>query len=159
VNSLILATAARYLLPLLLLFSVFLLLRGHNAPGGGFAGGLVAAAAFALYGVAHGTPQTRRTLAIAPRTLIGAGLLVACSAGMLSLARGLPFLTGLWMYVDLPGIARLELGTPVLFDLGVYMAVLGVALMIILSLAEVAEGQVPLPPTQEPEEAASVWKS
>ena len=74
-TSLILSTAARYLLPLLLLFSFFILIRGHNEPGGGFIGGLVAAAAFALNAIAFDVGSTRRTLRIDPRTLIPAGLL------------------------------------------------------------------------------------
>jgi multicomponent Na+:H+ antiporter subunit B len=77
VRPLILPTAARLLLPLLLLFSVFLLLRGHNLPGGGFAAELVAAAAFTLYAIATDVPAARRALGVAPRRLLGVGLLVA----------------------------------------------------------------------------------
>ena len=62
-------------MPLLLLFSVFLLLRGHNEPGGGFVGGLVAAAAFALYVIAFGVERARQALLVKPLTLLGAGLL------------------------------------------------------------------------------------
>ena len=81
-ESLILSTAARLILPLLLLFSIFLLLRGHYEPGGGFVGGLVAAAAFALYATAFGVASTREVLRIDPRVLIGAGVLVAAISGM-----------------------------------------------------------------------------
>jgi len=77
VASLILSTATRLLLPLLLMFSIFLLLRGHNEPGGGFVGGLVAAAAFALHAIAYSVAATRRLLIIDPRALIGTGLLIA----------------------------------------------------------------------------------
>ena len=77
VNSPIFRTAARLLMPLLLLFSVFLLLRGHNEPGGGFVGGLVAAAAFALYAIAFGVQRARQALLVKPMTLLGAGLLIA----------------------------------------------------------------------------------
>ena len=65
-DSPIFRTAARLLMPLLLLFSVFLLLRGHNEPGGGFVGGLVAAAAFALYAIAFGTRRARQALVVSP---------------------------------------------------------------------------------------------
>lgn len=133
-SSLILSTATRLLLPLLLIFSIFLLLRGHNEPGGGFVGGLVAAAAFALYMIATGVADVKRILRIEPRTLIGIGLLICLISGLISLFRGLPFMTGLWSKTVLPVIGKV--GTPLLFDTGVYLVVLGITLTIILSLAE-----------------------
>jgi multicomponent Na+:H+ antiporter subunit B len=133
-GSLILATATRYLLPLMLLFSVFLLVRGHNEPGGGFVGGLVAAAAFALCAIAHGVAEARRVLRIEPRTLIGVGLLTAMGSGVPSLLEGRAFMTGLWSGRAWPVLGKI--GTPVLFDAGVYLVVLGIALMIIFTLAE-----------------------
>jgi len=135
-NSVILRAATRFMLPLLLLFSVFLLLRGHNAPGGGFSGGLVAASAFVLYSFAFGIPETKRALILEPRALIGTGLIVALASGLLGLFAREPFLTGLWEKIELAGIGRLDLGTPLLFDTGVYFVVIGVTLMIILPLAE-----------------------
>jgi multicomponent Na+:H+ antiporter subunit B len=135
-DSLILRSAARLLLPLLLLFSIFLLLRGHNEPGGGFSGGLVAAAAFALLTIATDVPTTRRTLRMSPRLFIGAGLLVAVASGAIGLIGGGVFLTGLWAELPLPGGAKLAVGTPLLFDVGVYLVVIGVVLTIVLSLME-----------------------
>lgn len=135
-DSLILRSAARLLLPLLLLFSIFLLLRGHNEPGGGFSGGLVAAAAFALLTIATDVPTTRRTLHISPRIFMGAGLLVAVASGAVGLIGGGAFLTGLWTELPLPGGAKLAVGTPLLFDIGVYLVVIGVVLTIVLSLME-----------------------
>ncbi|HEX9926038.1 MAG TPA: Na+/H+ antiporter subunit B [Anaerolineae bacterium] len=132
--TLILSTATRYLLPLLLLFSIFVLLRGHNEPGGGFVGGLVAAAAYALYTVAYGVPRARQALRISPRVLIGFGLLTAVSSGLFSLLAGQPFMTGIWSEQDLPVLHTV--GTPVIFDMGVYLVVLGVMLTIIFALAE-----------------------
>jgi multicomponent Na+:H+ antiporter subunit B len=137
-SSLILSTATRYLLPLLLLFSVFLLLRGHNDPGGGFVGGLVAAAALALYGLAFTSSQARRFLNIEPRYLIGIGLLIALSSGLIAVFwQGAPFMTGVWGTTELPAVGKP--GTPLLFDLGVYLVVVGVALTILLALAEDAQ--------------------
>lgn len=133
-TSLILSTATRYFLPLLLLFSVFLLLRGHNEPGGGFVGGLVAAAAFALYAIAYDVSTARRVLGIDPRTLIGLGLLVALGSGIISLTTGQPFMTGLWSEYAVPILGKV--GTPLLFDIGVYLVVIGVTLTIIFALAE-----------------------
>ena len=135
-TSLILKTTTRYLTPLLLIFSVFLFLRGHNQPGGGFAGGLVAAAPFALYSIAYGAAEARRVLHIKPRRLIGVGLLAAFTSGVISLLNGLPFLTGLWGYVQVPGLGKIEVGTPVLFDMGVYLVVMGVTLSMIFALEE-----------------------
>jgi multicomponent Na+:H+ antiporter subunit B len=137
-NSLILRTATRFMFPLLLLFSLFLLVRGHNEPGGGFAGGLVAASAFSLYALAFDVPTARQALGVDPRGLLGAGLLTAASSGWLGLLRGQPLLThqGLWSTVHLPGLGDVHLGTPLLFDLGVYLVVVGMTLTIILPLAE-----------------------
>jgi multicomponent Na+:H+ antiporter subunit B len=133
-QSLILTTATRYLLPLLLLFSFFLLLRGHNEPGGGFVGGLVAAAAFALYAIAEDVSSTRQILKVEPRLLIAVGVLTAAASGVLPLVTGEPFLTALWFKQPLPVLGKV--GTPLFFDIGVYLLVLGVTLKIIFSLAE-----------------------
>ncbi len=135
-NSLIMKTTARFLMPFLLLFSVFLFVRGHNEPGGGFTGGLVAAAAFALYSIAFGSREARRVLRVEPRHLIGVGLLAALSSGVVALINGQVFLTGLWGYIRLPGLGRVETGTPALFDLGVYLVVMGVTLAFIFNLEE-----------------------
>ena len=135
-NSLILRTATRYVLPLLLMCSVFLLIRGHNEPGGGFTGGLMAAAAISLYAIAFDVPSARKMLRLQPLTIIGAGLLLASGSGLLSLLLGRPFMTGTWGEVDVHGLGHLALGTPVIFDIGVYLVVLGVTVLIILSLAE-----------------------
>jgi len=130
VDSPLFRTAARLLMPLLLLFAVFLLLRGHNEPGGGFVGGLVAAAAFALYAIAFGTWRARQALVVRPLTLLGAGLLVALLGGVPAVVRGEPFLSAVW--VSRP----IALGTPAVFDAGVFLVVAGVVLMMIFSLAE-----------------------
>jgi multicomponent Na+:H+ antiporter subunit A len=132
IASPIFRTAARLLMPLLLLFSVFLLLRGHNEPGGGFVGGLVAAAAFALYGIAFGVQRARQALLVRPLTLLGAGLLIALVSGLPAVVRGQPFLSALW------ASGPVAVGTPALFDVGVFLVVAGVVLMMIFSLAEEA---------------------
>jgi multicomponent Na+:H+ antiporter subunit B len=117
-------------MPLLLLFAVFLLLRGHNQPGGGFVGGLVAASAFALYSIAFGVQRARQALLVKPMTLLGTGLLIALVSGLLAVLRGQPFLTASWI------AGPVALGTPVLFDVGVFLVVAGVVLMMTFSLAE-----------------------
>jgi multicomponent Na+:H+ antiporter subunit A len=130
VASPIFRTAARLLMPLLLMFAVFLLLRGHNEPGGGFVGGLVASAAFALYAIAFGVQRARQALLVNPLTLLGGGLLVALVSGLPASLRGQPYLTAVWPFGPLP------IGTPVLFDVGVCLVVTGVVLMMIFTLAE-----------------------
>ncbi len=133
-GSLILYLAARYLMPLLLLFSVFLLIRGHNEIGGGFVGGLVAAAGFVLYAIANSVSAARRILRVHPRNLIAAGLLIALMSGLVGWLNGQPFMTGAWLNQPLPVIGKM--GTPMLFDFGVYLVVIGVTLLIIFTLAE-----------------------
>lgn len=135
-SSLILSTATRFLLPLLLLFSVFILLRGHNEPGGGFIGGLIAAAAFALHVIASDVRRTRRTLSVDPRMLIAVGLLTALISAVIALAFDRPFMAGLWLTFYIPWLEDVHIGTPILFDAGVYLLVVGVALTIIFSLVE-----------------------
>lgn len=134
--SLILSTATRFLMPLMLLFSLFLLLRGHHQPGGGFAAGLVAAAAFALYAIAHNVGAARQILRLDPRILIGLGLLLAGGSGLVSLLVNLPYLTGRWVIFHVPLLGKAELGTPLIFDGGVYLVVTGAVLTIIFSLME-----------------------
>ncbi len=136
--SLILRTTTRFMMPLLLLFSLFLLWRGHNEPGGGFVGGLVGASAFILYTLSFSVQATRDALAFDSRSLIGVGLMLALTAGIMPLTQGQPFLAhrNFWVKLELPGFGQLDLGTPLMFDIGVYLVVFGVALTIVLTLTE-----------------------
>ena len=134
--SVILTTATRILMPMLILFSAFILFRGHNLPGGGFIGGLVAAATFILHSYAYGVERTRALLRLSPRTLIGVGLLVALGSGCVSLIIGKPFMTGQWGELRIISDEIWHVGTPFFFDVGVYLVVVGAVLTIILSLAE-----------------------
>jgi multicomponent Na+:H+ antiporter subunit B len=135
--SVILRTAARLLVPLILLFSIFLLLRGHNETGGGFIGGLVAGISFALYAIAYGTAASRESLRATPPRLMAVGLGIAVLSGVLPLFMGGALLEGLW--VKWP----LKVGTPVLFDVGVYLLVIGLTLMIVYELEEHNPGLFP----------------
>ena len=134
-TSSILQTAVRVLMPLLLLFAVFLLMRGHNQPGGGFVGGLVVAASFILYSIAFGVDAARRALLVRPSTLLGVGPLVALVSGLPGLVTGQPFMTAMWTTVA-TGSTALHVGTPLVFDIGVFLAVIGVVLTIVFTLAE-----------------------
>ena len=136
-TSLILRTATRFLMPLLVLFALFLLLRGHNEPGGGFVGGLVVSATFVLYVMAYGVAAGRRALMIDPLTLLGIGLLVALSSGTTPVLFGRTFMTAMWGQVSI-GSSVIDIGTPLTFDIGVFLAVIGVVLTIVFTLAEVS---------------------
>lgn len=133
-TSLILRVATGFLLPGLVVLSLWVLLRGHDAPGGGFIAGLIVASGFALRLFAHGPEVVRGELRIAPRALIGTGLLVALLSGLLGLVLGGPLFEAHWL-PELPVLGTL--GTPVLFDLGIYLLVIGAVLAAMFALSEV----------------------
>lgn len=132
-GTLILSVAARLLMPLQLLFSVFLLLRGHDEPGGGFIAGLVASGGFALYLFAYGIRATRTMLRVAPQDLIGMGLFLSVVSALPALWHGQPFLTAQWWTIPVLGF---KFSTPLLFDIGVYLIVLGSVLTTVVALME-----------------------
>jgi len=134
-NTLIFRTIAPFLTALMLLFSVFILLRGHNEPGGGFIGGLIAASALAIYGIANGVPAVRRAIRFHPLAIAGTGLLMSSVAGLISIFAGVPFMTGLWIYPVILGV-EVPLSSVMLFDFGVYFVVLGAITAIALTLEE-----------------------
>jgi multicomponent Na+:H+ antiporter subunit B len=130
-NSVIFRTATRILVSLMLLFSVFVMIRGHNEPGGGFVGGLIASTGLSLFTLAYGPATVRKAIKIDPRYVAMAGLGTAVTAGMIGTIWGHAFMKGMWTEVF--GIA---LGTPVLFDLGVYLVVIGAVMTLILAMEE-----------------------
>ncbi|MGE6743357.1 Na+/H+ antiporter subunit B [Allorhizobium pseudoryzae] len=134
-NTLIFRTVAPFLTALMILFSVFVLLRGHNEPGGGFIGGLIAASAFAIYGIAYGVAAVRRAIIFHPMSIAGAGLLIAVVSGLISAFVGVPFMTGIWIYPRLFGV-EVPLATVISFDIGVYLVVVGAITSIALALEE-----------------------
>jgi len=134
--SLILRVTARVLVPLLLLFSLFMLLRGHNLPGGGFVGGLVAASAFVLYVLTAGVRASRQVLHVEPHTLLGLGLVCAYGTGLLALVLGEPFLTSLWVDLHIPVLGDVHLGSTLPFDIGVMLVVVGTALLMVFSVED-----------------------
>lgn len=136
-KSQILQTATKYMLPILLLFSVFVLLRGHYHPGGGFVGGLVASIAFVLHSFSNGTESTLRLLKYHPRIFVPFGLLIAASSMVAPLFFGLPVMTGLWMDEPIPVIGLV--GSALFFDLGVYVVVVGVVLTILFTISQYSD--------------------
>ena len=132
--SLLLRTAVRILMPIIVLFSVFVYARGHHEPGGGFVGGLVAAAGLVLWIEAEGAAEARRRFPVRPSLIAAFGLLFAAIAALIPLGAGRPFLTSMWLHVPLPGGGYYDLGTTTLFDLGVYLVVLGTVVLFVFSL-------------------------
>lgn len=129
-NSLILRTLAPFITLLMIVFSVFVTLRGHNSPGGGFIGGLLAASGIALYALAFGVEPTRRLLRLHPLTIAAAGLMLSAASGLASALYGVPYMTGLWFDIGI------DVSTVMSFDIGVYLVVVGAFASILLALQE-----------------------
>jgi len=140
VNTIIFRTAAPAITALTLVFAVFVTLRGHNEPGGGFIGGLIAASGLALLGLSHGVPAVERLLRLHPMSFAGFGLLLSALSGLLSLPLGRPLMTSQWAFPELFGV-EVALSTPMVFDIGVFFVVAGTMTSIALAL-ERREGGV-----------------
>lgn len=132
-KSIILQTATKYLLPILLMYSVFLLLRGHYFPGGGFVGGLVASIAFVLHSFSNGTEETMKIMRYKPLSLIPMGLVLITISVIMPMFFNMPPMTGLWFDEPIPVIGLI--GSALFFDIGVYLVVIGVVLTILFTIA------------------------
>ena len=130
----IMATLTRILLPLALLVAVFILLRGHNQPGGGFIAGLITAVALVVQYLASGAAWTHQRMASDSHPLIAWGLGIATLTGLASWAFDHPFLTSTFGYVTWPLVGTFELASAMAFDLGVFLVVVGATLMILTQL-------------------------
>ena len=136
-RSIILKTASNYLLPLLLLFSVFILLRGHYEPGGGFVGGLIASVAFVLHAFANGLEKTKSFLKYHPGVLIPIGLAISLISGFAPMFLGEAFMKGLWFDTPMPVVGMI--GSALFFDIGVFLVVIGVTLTILFTISETTD--------------------
>ena len=132
-NTVIFRTIAPLVVVVMVVFSAFVTLRGHNEPGGGFIGGLIAASAIAIYAMAAGAPAVRHALRVDPLAFAGLGVLLAGLSGLVSMAFGVPFLTGLWTDLHLGGTV-VSVSTPMVFDIGVYFVVFGTISAVALGL-------------------------
>jgi multicomponent K+:H+ antiporter subunit A len=153
-HPMMLAVAARFLLPIGMLIGVYLYLRGHNQPGGGFVAGLVFAIALLLQFIASGYVPSAARQRIAYHRLIGAGVLIASATGIGAWVAGRPFLTSSYGYVTLWPLETFELATAALFDLGVFLCVLGAVMMALTSLAQFGQAEGKHTPTPPPKGGA-----
>ncbi|EIK51892.1 putative monovalent cation/H+ antiporter subunit A [Stutzerimonas stutzeri TS44] len=140
-HPMILDVLARVLLPLAILVSVFIFLRGHNLPGGGFIAGLITAAALILQYLSHGVAWTQERQPLSYHAIGGAGLLIAGLTGLGSWLFGYPFLTSAFGHFYLPLVGEFELATAMLFDLGVYLVVVGATLLILSNVGHVGQDE------------------
>src|SRR5690625_1010657 len=135
-TDLILQTATKILVFIIVIFSIYILFAGHHNPGGGFIGGLVTSSAIVLLYMAFDVQTVRQNLPIDFKKVGAVGILIAVLTGIGALFFDEPFLYQTFDYVNLPIFGEVELATAVLFDLGVYLAVVGTAVTIILSISE-----------------------
>ena len=137
-HPLMMVVATRLMLPVALVVGVYIFLRGHNMPGGGFIAGLVVAIALVMQYMASGFAWTQARQRIDYHALIGAGVMIAAATGIGAWFNGLPFLTSDYGYVHLPPLEEFELATAALFDLGVFLTVLGAVMLALASLSRIA---------------------
>lgn len=138
-SSLILRAGTRYLAAILLIFSVYMLLRGHNEPGGGFIGGLIGSTGFVMYAIACGTSDARRALRVLPQDIAAVGLGIALLAGLAAGLFGDALFTGQWLFIapdEAAGDKGIPLSTVLVFDIGVYMVVFGSILTLVFAMEE-----------------------
>jgi multicomponent K+:H+ antiporter subunit A len=132
----ILAMISQSLLPLALLVSFYIFLRGHNMPGGGFIAGLITSVALIQQYVAHGVNWVKPRIKVNYQILIALGVLIATLTGIGSWFFDRPFMTTWFDYFDIPFIGEIELASALIFDLGVYLTVVGATLLILANLGK-----------------------
>jgi multicomponent Na+:H+ antiporter subunit B len=136
-KSVIVESGARFLVALLLVFSVYMLLRGHNLPGGGFIGGLIGAVGFVIQAIACGTESARKALRFDPSDIAMAGLGIALVAGLFAALFGDALFTGQWLFIGATEDSKgLPLSSVLVFDIGVYLVVMGAILTLVFALEE-----------------------
>src|SRR5690554_5830304 len=146
----ILLVMARVLLPLALMVSAFIFLRGHNMPGGGFIAGLITSVALILQYIASGTEWMQRRLRWNYRHIAVSGVLIAALTGMGSWVVGFPFLTSAHTHIHLPFFGDIEVASAMAFDVGVYVTVVGATMLILAQLGKLAQSShSPRPPTSQ----------
>ena len=137
-HPMMLVVSTRFLLPMAMMVGVYIYLRGHNLPGGGFVAGLVFAIAYLMQYMASGYVWSHARQRYDHHALIGWGVLIASLSGVGAWAFGLPFLTSGFEYVNIWPLEEFELATAAIFDLGVFLCVLGAVLLALASLSRLA---------------------
>ena len=132
----LLSVVSQSLLPLFLLISAYIFMRGHNLPGGGFIAGLITSIALIQQYLAHGVDWMAKRVSVSYHYMIAIGLTIAGLTGLGSWIFGRPFLTSWFEYVSLPWIGKFELASALVFDIGVYFTVIGATLLILASLGK-----------------------
>ncbi|HRW62445.1 MAG TPA: MnhB domain-containing protein [Bacteroidales bacterium] len=137
IRNIILEKVVQLFLKIMLIYSVYLLLRGHNNPGGGFIAGIIASTGFIFYAMIYGTEKIKKLMFFSSRQWIGFGLMFVFISAIIPLFFTKEILTGVWINVEHSITGAIHLGTPLLFDTGVYFSVTGVILTIAISIMEV----------------------
>jgi multicomponent K+:H+ antiporter subunit A len=136
-HPLIMKTITGLMLPIMLLVAVYIFLRGHNLPGGGFIAGLIAAVALIVQYLAGGIEWSSKRLNFDKHFLIGSGVLIAALTGVVSMILGYPFLTSAFTYLNWPIVGKFEVASAIAFDIGVFLVVVGATVMILVELGKV----------------------
>lgn len=154
-HPLILQTLTRLLLPLMLMVAVFVFLRGHNLPGGGFIAGLIASVAIIVQYLANGIDWTTQRLRFDMHWAIGLGLLTATGTGVVMMGLGYPFLTSAFAHMDWPWVGEFELASAIAFDLGVFLVVVGATVISLVQLGKLSHQSH----AQSSQKSEDRWKS
>ncbi len=135
-HPIMLQNLSRLLFPLMLLFAAFVFIRGHNLPGGGFIAGLITMLAIILQYLSNGIAWTSKRIGPDMHQMIGAGLMFAIGTGLVAVALGYPFLTSAFTYLKWPIVGKFEVASAMMFDLGVFLVVVGSTVMILVELGK-----------------------
>ncbi|WP_040727163.1 monovalent cation/H+ antiporter subunit A [Thiomicrorhabdus sp. Kp2] len=137
-HPVILQTFTRLMMPLMILVAVYIFLRGHNLPGGGFIAGLIASVALIVMYLSNGIEWTQKRLPIDMHLVIGFGLLIATATGLVAMGYGYPFLTSAFSHIHWPVVGEFELASAIAFDLGVFLVVVGATVMSLVQLGKLS---------------------
>lgn len=143
-HPLMLSVVSQSLLPLALLVSAYIFLRGHNMPGGGFIAGLITSVAIIQQYIAHGVDWIKARMKLDYQLMIGSGITIAALTGLGSWAFGRPFLTSWFDHFHLPLVGEFELASAMLFDLGVFLTVVGATMLILANLGKLTTSERPV---------------
>jgi multicomponent Na+:H+ antiporter subunit B len=138
-NSVILQIASKYVKWILVFFALIALYRGHNYPGGGFIGGLLVGLSVIFNSFAYDVKSTKTALKIQPERYIALGLLLILLSILPGLFQKQYFMAGVWTSIPIPLLGNLKLGTPLLFDIGIFLAIVGVTLLFFFTLNSISK--------------------